>query len=409
MRASLDQLSPENRPGARKPDTYLYLVWLAVALSGFVYIEPAPYDILIISLFVIGFLFSMLRIPKRIIAPMILLWLFLIGNLVSLFFATNFYGGARYILLTVFLVSTWLFFIAFIESYGEKGLRTVISGYALAVIVVAFLGILAYYNILNWLPRFSGAERLGFGFKDANVFGPFLIFISLLSIAKVESGPFRGRIMWLAIFILSTTGVFLSFSRAAWLNYVVAYTVYIVLRLVRTTTITSMFQKLIYISIIALLAVIVVNYAVLTPRTATILLNRISLRPTEDTRFHTQKEALSEAFSKPLGIGPLQTVLEYNMGPHNQFVSVLIENGWMAFLAFVLFFLITIFRSFRLALRDWPLGWFFAVVTACLVGLLANSLLIDSLHWRHLWLLLAFPWAFGYNGEHGKYLGDPSS
>jgi len=50
----------------------------------------------------------------------------------------------------------------------------------------------------------------------------------------------------------------------------------------------------------------------------------------------------------------------------------------------------TFYRA--LAEVDKPYGLSAKVLLACLAGLALNSLVIDTLHWRHLWLILALAW-----------------
>jgi hypothetical protein len=70
---------------------------------------------------------------------------------------------------------------------------------------------------------------------------------------------------------------------------------------------------------------------------------------------------------------------------------VSIENGLVALLGFCLFLAATLWISLWAALRRGPFQEIHLCCLAILVGILVNSLVIDSLHWRHFFLFLAVP------------------
>jgi hypothetical protein len=60
----------------------------------------------------------------------------------------------------------------------------------------------------------------------------------------------------------------------------------------------------------------------------------------------------------------------------------------------VLLLLVTFYWSAQNVLRGRnPYGIGSAALLAAWVGLLANSFFIDSIHWRHLWLVAGLIWA----------------
>jgi len=111
-------------------------------------------------------------------------------------------------------------------------------------------------------------------------------------------------------------------------------------------------------------------------------------------RFETHRQALDKAIQKPLGIGPGQSEVTFQISTHNMYLRILAETGFLGFATFYGFVLISVLRALKHALtqsdefhRD-----VFTVVAVSLIGTLVNGLVIDTIHWRHFWFLLALAW-----------------
>jgi hypothetical protein len=66
----------------------LWLLWLLLALSSYVRIEPAPYDVLGSGLFVLFFILG-LGIPRGIGAPTFCLFIFMLANIIAVMCAPD--------------------------------------------------------------------------------------------------------------------------------------------------------------------------------------------------------------------------------------------------------------------------------------------------------------------------------
>jgi O-antigen ligase len=111
-------------------------------------------------------------------------------------------------------------------------------------------------------------------------------------------------------------------------------------------------------------------------------------------RFGAQRLGLELAQSHPLGIGPGQFEVYSTVSAHSTYVRSLAEQGILG--AAVLFALL--FGTLLLAGRNAVLGrdTYGIGSTALLAawcGILANSVVVDTIHWRHLWLLAGLIWA----------------
>jgi O-antigen ligase len=76
------------------------------------------------------------------------------------------------------------------------------------------------------------------------------------------------------------------------------------------------------------------------------------------------------------------------------YLRILTENGILGFLALYGFFLLSLLRAAKgaVTLADKSHRDLFALVSACLLGIYVNGLVIDTIHWRHLWFLLGLAW-----------------
>jgi O-antigen ligase len=112
-------------------------------------------------------------------------------------------------------------------------------------------------------------------------------------------------------------------------------------------------------------------------------------------RFYTQRRAIEAVERHPLGIGPGHAELDFNnVATHSMYLRALSENGIAGFLALYALVGLSLLRAFRMSATLPNQQWraLFTIVGACSLGMLVNGIVIDAIHWRHLWLLLALAW-----------------
>ena len=158
---------------------YLFLVFVLMISSSYVMIEPAPVDLGIVGLLTIGILLNRLNFSFTNIAPaFIFLYIFIIAAVFSMFEMSNVPIGMRDFAITLYLIISWYFFLGIISKYGDSAIKALMSGYTIAALLSATLGILAYFNVIPWQDVLLKFGRVKGFFKDFNVFGPFLIPIT---------------------------------------------------------------------------------------------------------------------------------------------------------------------------------------------------------------------------------------
>jgi O-antigen ligase len=388
---------PESWIRARKDlrSSYLAGVWIAVALGVFAVFEPSPGDIGVALLFVAGFFTRSLRWDQRLTLPFILLGLFVLANLTSLCYAVDFAQGALYLVITLFMILSWLFLLGVFTKYEERGLRLVMSAFTIGGVASSLLAVLCYFNLAPFGESVLFYDRIKGFFKDPNVFGPYLVIVAVYAVHRaLTCKAFRRKILWLMSCLVASVGVLLCYSRAAWLNYAVTLLLFFGFTSIGRGRPGARWRNLIYLTIIAVIVGSVVAYAMTIPQIKEVLAYRTEMQSYDADRFATYSAALRLGLSNPLGVGPFQSFVLLDYATHNVYLRVFSENGVIGFLSFAGFLLLALIRSVLLSQKavNRIQRSLFALVAAALVGTLLNSFTIDTLHWRHFWLLLALGW-----------------
>ena len=380
--------------------TYLFGIWLLLFSSAFVRVEPAPYDVILVVLFVVGLATPLLQFRQYHLAPTAALVVFVLSNIGSMLFATEITKTIEFFTITSYLIVTWAFFVGLFGRFGKRGIEIAWSGYVGAAAVSAAIASLTAVGFFVDAQWFLWGEGRAVGlFKDPNVFGAFLVPPAVYAIMKSDHGKRVHRLLWLLMFLVLSFGVLLSMSRGAWANYIVALATFFLISLAlgRNAGVRPVLK-------VVLVVVAVVIYAVSQSELGALLAERVSFQPYDEERFLTQALALQTGLSNPLGIGPGQSEILFQYATHSLYLRILSENGWVGLLAFVCFVLMTAYRAFRgVATITFQHRDEFVLMVSVLCGALFNSLFIDSLHWRHFWFLLALPWfALGHIPVSGR-------
>ncbi|MCA1031097.1 O-antigen ligase family protein [Bacillus timonensis] len=371
-----------------KSKWFLYLVAFELALSSYVLIEPSPYDIVFVIMMFLALLFSLLKYRTNFMLPLFLLFFYLICNLYSMFFAESYLRAIFYCTITLYLVITWIFVVGVAGHFKEKVLPFIFNGYTVAAVLTTTVGVLAYFHLIPNYENYLIFDRVKGFSKDPNVFGPFLIPPALYMIYKMEHSKGRRSVYSFILFAFLSSGIFLSFSRAAWAHYALSLLLYFFFW--KTVPLK---KRLVTLVIITFLCVPGLVYFVSSPFVADLFQERIGLQGYDAERFGTQVEALRTAVEHPFGIGPGQSEVVFDYSTHSLYARVLTENGFIGIITFMLFYFICLVKVLKMikGVRGEKRGYY-VLIAASLIGILFNSLFIDTLHWRHLWLLLGLAW-----------------
>jgi O-antigen ligase len=113
----------------------------------------------------------------------------------------------------------------------------------------------------------------------------------------------------------------------------------------------------------------------------------------ETGRFGRQGYAFELALDNPLGIGPHEfRNLRIIEEPHNVYVSVLHVYGWGGGAMYYLLVILTLWRGFAALARPSPYRLIMIPLMATFTMLVGESVIIDSDHWRHYYLIAGLIW-----------------
>ena len=365
------------------------MVFIAFASSSVVLIEPAPVDFLLLLLLVIGLVNGRLSIRRLENASLIHLaaWVLVLTNLFALIQPYPAPASLLFVAVSLYLLASMYLVKMYVTSPFHG--HVVLGGYwvagwiAIAGVVLAYLGLAGDQFML------VGLRARGL-FKDPNVFGPFLVplFVLVLDELVDPTWPKIPAFIKGLTLILIPLGVVLSFSRAAWANWAIAVTLYVGVTLLKGRHIGRLLTVLSVAGAAALLLTVILF--VTRPDLVDMLNWRLSLLQPYDTfRFTRQQEGITTVFTHPTGLGPGTFG-----GAHQLYIKTLAEQGLLGFLSLLTLLLAITLKLFQVALRSGKVyGLSVTALLAGLVGTLANGFLIDTIHWRHFYLLLGLSWA----------------
>jgi len=371
------------------------LLALLLALSSLVFIEPAPYDLLAIIFFV-SLLAAGMRLPREIHTAVVLLGVFVLGNLVAALLVPEPTAALRSLSIRIYMVVIWLFIVGVVSMHPKRMMAALWAGYIIAAVVATIWGALEYFGYIQ-NDLWQGGLRAKGPFKDPNVFGPFLVPAAIYSLSRLATPGAAAKFLFTGLFFVLAFGILVSFSRGAWINFASALSLYAVFALWAAPSLRARLQWLGAGVLFLVLIVGLLGAAISQKTIGERFFQRAVLTQKYDVasggRFQSQQKALIRIAGDPIGIGPGRSHGEFGLEPHNLYLHVAVEGGWLAAFGWLGFLGLTFYRSLPLFQAPRHIRYEFFVVFSSLAGLLAQSLFIDSTHWRHLWLLLGIVWA----------------
>jgi O-antigen ligase len=370
------------------------VVVVLMALGAIVVVEPAPFDLLIIVMLPIALAMRRLAIPRRSGVALAMVGLFLLANVISLLPARELDVALRFGAITAYLVIAWVFTVGFVGKYGERAVRLVLWGWTWGAVLTTIIGIAAYFGALPFGEQLAPQGRMEVFFKDANVLGAYLVAPAVWSASRLMSLERGTRLPWAFALVVCGTGILLTYSRGAWISLAVAMLIFLVLRLIGFGSRRSRLMTLLALPVAAVLLAVALDRLVDVGVVQDMLELRLGPQAYDVDRFATQREAFEVATARPFGIGPGQSERVFTRAAHNTYVRGLVENGYLGglTLAGIMFSSLLMAIWSALSSREPRLQVAMAVVAASLAAVCVESVVIDTVHWRHLWVLAALAW-----------------
>jgi hypothetical protein len=124
------------------------------------------------------------------------------------------------------------------------------------------------------------------------------------------------------------------------------------------------------------------------------LFERAHLQEYDSGRFAGQVIGIQSGERYPLGIGPGQFESYASISAHSTYVRAFAEQGLpglIVFAAFAVSILAAAIGNAVAGRETYGIGS--AALLGALCGIFVNSAVIDTLHWRHFWIVVALIWA----------------
>jgi hypothetical protein len=372
------------------------LLWLTGFAGAIVFVEPSPYEITsLLTIFV--FICTGLTLRPALMPLIVLLLLYNTGFSLAVVQVSNETKPLNWVLISWYLSFTAIFFAAVLGTNTQERLSLLMRGTMAAAVFAAVIAILAYFRALG---PFSGMflqyDRAQATFNDPNVLGAFLILPALIALQRILKGRFTDAFRASILLGVLAVAVLLTFSRAAWGMF--AFTAVLLMFLTFVTSRSPNERaRIVLIAIAAVLVMVLMLAALLSvEKVATLFKERASLDQSYDAghlgRFGRYLLGAQLALERPFGIGPLQFHKLFPEDPHNTYLNSFITGGWLSGIVYLTMVFTTLVLGLRYAFVNTPWQSTYLAIYCAYVGAAVESVIIDSDHWRHYFLLLGAVW-----------------
>jgi O-antigen ligase len=362
----------------------------AFALLGIVIVEPAPCDGLLFVVMAVALArgrATLRRVPGPALGLLVTL---LAVDLASAIQVVDAGRAASFFAITVYLAVFAVWLPGYVTSARRS--RVVVLGYLVAAGASAAAGVAALYLPIPGQDVLVEDARAKALFQDPNVFGPFLVPAALIVLEELVH-PRLLRLRWPAktgLLLLLVAGVVLSYSRGAWVNLALGLVVMVAVLAARQGGGRAA-AKLVAAGLIAAVGT---GGVIVGTGSAAFLVERARPQTYDTERFSGQRAGIASAAEYPFGAGPGQFERVAGISAHSSYARVLGEQGVPGLAVLIGLLAFTAGAAVLNAIRGRDTyGIGSAALLAAWCGLLVNSLVIDTLHWRHLWVLAALIWA----------------
>jgi hypothetical protein len=381
-------------PGIRS--LQLKTLWLLGASGAVVFIEPSPYEVVMIVAVVLFFVTG-LSLSPLLLMPMFYLIVINIGYSIGAMSLLDIKEVLFWVLTSWYMAVAALFFSMVMLEDTERRLDALSRGYVFGAVIASLAGIVGFFNLIP-----AATDLLTFGgrargtFKDPNVLSAFLIYPAIYCLQRVFDAPFWPALrsgIKAAILVLA---IFLAFSRAAWGTFAGATLLTIMLMYITTKSPKRRFRIATLTLVAAALAVVAVILLLSVSSTASLFEERASLHQPYDSgrfgRFGRHLLGAAMSLDYPFGIGPLQFERFFPEATHNSFLNAFMSGGWLSGAVYPALMITTLCYGFRGVFQRTPWQTSYIAVYSTLVVTFFESFIIDTDHWRHYFLISGRTW-----------------
>ncbi|MBL8791866.1 MAG: O-antigen ligase family protein [Rhizobiales bacterium] len=373
------------------------LVWLMFAVSFVVFVEPAPVDVMFLTVLV-GF-FSGRFNPSISIMPLIMMLIvYNIGGIGSFFAETPDPKAVMFVITSFYMALSAMVIALYVSEDTDRRFNIIRSGLIVGGTIAAILGLLDYFQVGGLFRNTPLPGRATGAFKDPNVFSTYLILPAMMIIQGLIAGTFRRPVIHLCILGLLALAIFLSFSRGAWVNFFSAAVLVAGLSFIFPPRRDSRMRVVFLVVGAIFVGFIGFSLIMSIPSTREMFIQRFALVQYYDAgetgRFGNQLRSIPALMVSPLGFGPLNFNKIYGQDPHNTFVNAFASYGWLGGVTYFTLILSTIYAGVRSIWIKTPWQGPAIAVFAPTLTTILQGIQIDTDHWRHFYWLIGLTWGF---------------
>ena len=369
------------------------VLFITVLTSSIAFIEPSPHDVLMLAL--VGICVGA-RVPvdRKLVPLLALLTVWLVGGCLALAQVGDQAKAIQYVGTSIYLGLAAMVFACLFSDGDLVRLLVMRRAYILAALIATAAGYAGFFHLVPHYEIFLDNDRVSATFKDPNVYGPFLILPLLLLIIGLLTRGFSllGIVATLALL----GGLFLSFSRGAWLHFAISAVLAIALMLA-TTPDPRMRKRILLFSLVAAFAMAALVIAMMSIGSVhDMFVERAKAIQPYDIgpggRFWEQKLALGVILDHPNGMGPFEFGRVFGTQQHDVYMQGFLVYGWLGGGAYLTIVLVTLAIGLPALLVPAPWQNYLIAAYASFVGEVFEGFIVDTDHWRHFFLLLGLIW-----------------
>lgn len=370
-------------------------VWLMFAVSFVVYIEPAPADG-VFAVVVLFFIFMRIEAAVCVMPLLLMLVVYNLGGLLSYAQAPPEPKALMFVVTSAYMALSAVVFALYVAANPMKHVEIIGTAWSLGAVCASIWGMIDYFNLPSPFPLQVLPGRATGLFKDPNVFSTYLIFPMIFMLQKLVLGNTRRPVLVSLALGITMIGLFLSFSRGAWANFVMAAMCLFALTFMLYDSGRVRMRLIIYVVAGLIFATVAFMILMSIPNIREMFVARFSLVQSYDAgetgRFGNQLRSIPELLKLPFGYGPFVFGLLYGQAPHNVFVNAFSAYGWLGGITYFLMIISTLFIGLKTIFIRTPWQGFAIAVYSALVSVIFQGIQIDTDHWRHFYWMLGIMW-----------------
>ncbi|WP_315762968.1 MULTISPECIES: O-antigen ligase family protein [unclassified Bradyrhizobium] len=372
------------------------LIWMVGASSAIVFIEPSPYELVTLASASI-FIATGVRLRLVLVPLLLLLFLLNLGYTISAIPLLGDSTVATWIATSWYMAVTVVFFALVSADDTAARLDMLRRGLLVGGLIAALAGVAGYFHLVpggyDLLTLYGRARGT---FKDPNVLGAYLILPALFALQNVVTAHLAKALRGTFTLGVIALAILLAFSRAAWGGLILT-AAFMLSLMVLTSRSRGERSRVIVTTIAAVLAVALLIAVLLSfDSIAEMFRQRASFDQSYDEgrfgRFGRHILGAAMALDLPFGIGPLQFHRYFPEDTHNSYLNAFMSGGWLSGICYPTLVFTTVILGFRHIFIRVPWQRTYIAIFAAFVGIVGESFIIDTDHWRHFFMMLGTMW-----------------